>query len=246
LHLVGCLYYYITEIFDNWLLTSTSLLPYGLLLNSLIFKLKLSEMLLSHATLCEFVSICGSIFHYIPFKRTSRVQAYLILLLAYFLRRTSLSMRTALFLAITQRAVWGVLSNYHRSLSNNPEECSSHLLRGGSLISRCFSIIMQKHVTVSYIQSTLSTAVLCYSEVLTLSTYFWKEPFHLERNQITLCATSGNTGKRCTCLQSAPFTVSRKILRRDVPATYPALLLYGSDYTRHCRRRTAGPRQLQT
>ena len=94
-----------------------------------------------------------------------RVQAYLILLLEYFLRRTSLSMTIAFLWVITQRVVRGGWSNYHYSLSNNPEERSSHPLRGGSLKSRCFSIIMQKHVSVSYIQSALSTAVLCYSEV---------------------------------------------------------------------------------
>jgi len=94
-----------------------------------------------------------------------RVQAYLILLLEYFLRRTSLSMRIALFWVITQQAVPVRLSNYDYSVSNSPEERISHLLRGGSLKSRSLSIMMQKHVSVSYIQSSLSTAVLCYSEV---------------------------------------------------------------------------------
>lgn len=47
----------------NWLLTSTGLLPYGLVFNILIFKLIFSEILLSRATLCESVSFCSSIFN---------------------------------------------------------------------------------------------------------------------------------------------------------------------------------------
>jgi hypothetical protein len=39
--------------------------------------------------------------------------------------------RTALFWVITQQVV--VIRNYHYSLHNNPEECSSHLLHGRSL-----------------------------------------------------------------------------------------------------------------